>query len=271
MNEQMNLTELNWVAAVFHGVAAVLAWQLLKSKRVTMYDIDFDFSVPQASDIDYPQELKASGGPDVKGLVVLFYLFTCFAHVVYATDFFGKGWYSNAITGWGWNPFRWIEYSVSAGIMAYIIALFAGSKERSAALTVALLIPGLMFQGFTIERELHQNGGYGGADAVLVWGNVAPAWLLYFVKWFIIFNALGRLSTAATDQTGQPLDGRITLLVVSQFVFFTLFGLVNAVQVFRWYTRAGVKDTYLPYEQAYIVLSLVAKVGLGLSVANVLT
>ena len=266
----MSLSRLNWIAAAAHTAAAVVSWQILKSKRVTLYEIDFDLSAPQVSDIDYPQTLKSARGPDIKSLVVAFYLFTAFAHVLYATDFFGKGWYSNAINGWGWNPFRWVEYSVSAGIMAYIIALFAGSKEKSAALTVALLIPGLMSQGFTIEREIHQGSNYKDADAVLVWANVLPAWLLYGVKWFIIFNALRKLQKAHKDQLGTKLDSKVTFLVMSQFIFFTLFGVVNAVQVYRWYKKIGANDTYLVYEKAYIWLSLIAKVGLGLSVGNVL-
>lgn len=132
-----------------------------------------------------------------------------------------------------------------------------------------------MFQGFTIEREIHQNlliKDFAAAkvDAILVWGNVAPAWILYALKWYLIFNALTSLQKDVKNQTGTDLNGKITWLVWLQFVFFTLFGVVNAVQVYLWAVKSPNNVPYIQFEIAYIWLSLIAKVGLGLSVANLL-
>ena len=254
----MNLTYLNWFAALAHATAAVLCIVFLKSKTVPLFKLQFNATVPATSDIDYPQELVPSGTvANIKGLTVAFFLVTAVAHILYATDFFGKGWYSSVINGYGWNPFRWFEYSVTASIMIFIISVIAGNKEQTSAWTVTLITVGLMFQGYTNEREIHQNMLSKDFDATnvdpyIVWGNFIPAWLLYGIKWYIIFSALFSLQTDVKQQTGQDLNGKVTLLVWLQFIFFSLFGVVQSVQVYMWAKRIQPAVSYIPFETAYI-------------------
>ena len=274
--EQMNLTRLNWFAAAAHTTAAVLSMIFLKSKSVPLFKTSFDASVPATSDIDFPQQLVPSGTTvNIKSMTIAFFFITAIAHVVYATDFFGKGWYTSAVFGFGWNPFRWFEYSITAAIMIFIISVIAGNKDNSVAWTVSLITVGLMFQGYTNEREIHQNllakdFAAASVDPYIVWGNFIPAWLLYGIKWYLIFNALVTLQKDIKQQTSGYLDGKVTWLVLLQFAFFTCFGIVQSVQVYMWARRVQPSVPYLNFEVAYVALSLIAKVGLGLSVANLL-
>jgi hypothetical protein len=271
-----SLLRFNWFAAAAHLAAAILSMIFLKRKSVPMYKLQFDASVPATSDLDYPQELVPSGTTtNIKSLTIAFFFITAIAHVLYATDFFGKGWYTSVVFGFGWNPFRWFEYSVTASIMIFIISVIAGNKEQTAAWTVALITVGLMFQGYTNEREIHQNllaksFAEAKVDPYIVWGNFLPAWLLYGIKWYIIFKALFALQDDVKQQTSGTLNGKITLLVWLQFLFFTMFGVVQSVQVSMWARKIQPSVPYLNFEVAYIWLSLIAKVGLGLSVANLL-
>jgi hypothetical protein len=272
----MNLTRLNWFAAVAHTAAAVLSMIFLKSKSIPLFKTSFDASVPATSDIDFPQELVPSGTTvNIKSMVIAFFFITAFAHILYATDFFGKGWYSSVVYGFGWNPFRWVEYSITASIMIFVISVIAGNKDNSVAWTVSLITVGLMFQGYTTEREIHQNlvaKDFSAArvDPYIVWGNFVPAWLLYAIKWYLIFNALVSLQRDVKTQTSGYLSGKVTWLVVSQFIFFSLFGVVQSVQVYLWARKVQPSVPYVNFEVAYVWLSLIAKVGLGLSVANLL-
>jgi hypothetical protein len=153
--------------------------------------------------------------------------------------------------------------------------VIAGNKDNSVAWTVSLITVGLMFQGYTTEREIHQNlvaKDFAAAkvDAYIVWGNFLPAWLLYGIKWYLIFNALVSLQKDVKQQTTGYLDGKVTWLVLLQFVFFSLFGVVQSVQVYLWYRKIQPSVPYVNFETAYVWLSLISKVGLGLSVANLL-
>jgi hypothetical protein len=276
----MSLTTWNSVAAVVH--AGLAAWTLSLPRRdVTLFEYGYKANESPASDLDYSMDIRPSGSVDLKALTVGFFAFTALAHVWYATDAFGSKAYSKAVQGFGWNPYRWIEYSVSASLMIYVISTVAGAKEQNLALTATLLTPGLMLQGLTVERELHQNeiakwaagrGERPEIDPVLVWFNFGPAWFFFALKWFLIWTAFLKLQSDLKAE-GKPLDPKITQLVSIQFVAFSLFGLVQSVQVLGWASsKRGhwAQVRYENYEKAYISLSLLAKAALGISVARLL-
>ena len=281
----MSLVVWNSVAcALFLGFTI---WSLtLPSQSITLYTFAFDTNVSPATDLDYPQKLEPYGTTNLKPFVVAFFAITALAHFLYATDFGAvfrgqSGPYTSAVYGYGWNPFRWLEYSITASLMIWIISVVAGAKEWSTALLATLITPGLMFQGLTTERALHQNAIAKWAeglrakpkdDAIIIWANFAPAWLFFALKWFIILNAFFVLDSELKD-AGKAIDPRITQLVWIQFVGFSLFGVVQSIQVYGW---AGpyknfAQVPYVAYEKAYIVLSFLAKAALGISVARLLS
>lgn len=277
-----SLRSWNVGAAALHMGFAIWALVRLQNKDVTMYKLSYETSVSPASDLDYAMTTKEDGVKNVKSFVVLFFVLTSLAHILYATDFFGKGIYQKAVFGYGWNPFRWIEYSFTAGIMIYLIAIVAGAKESSNALVAALLVPGLMLQGLTVERELHQNELAMWAsrkteikpatDSVLVWANFIPAWIFFAIKWYIIWNAYFELKKQLESE-GKIIDKRITELVLVQFVGFATFGIVQSIQVYSWiYSGRGhwTQSYYINYEKGYIALSFIVKAALGISVSRLL-
>jgi hypothetical protein len=94
-----------------------------------------------------------------------------------------------------------------------------------------------MLQGFTCERELQQNAlhawslkGVGPkpyVDPSIVWSQLAPAWGLFALKWYIILANFSRLVKDA-KAAGQPVDASVTFMVSSQLVFFSLFGVIQS-------------------------------------------
>lgn len=271
--EQSSLRRWNLLAAVLH--ASFVIWTIQKpEKDVTQYKLTFNTATSPASDLDYAVETEATGSVGIRRLTLLFFGVTSLAHVLYATDFFGRGWYTSAISGYGWNPFRWIEYSFTASFMIYVIALVAGAKEQNNALVATLITPGLMLQGLTVERELHQNALAAGkkldVDPILIWFNFLPAWLFFGLKWYIIWSAYFQLQSDLKDD-GKVLDSRIQRLVTTQFIGFALFGVLQTLQVSGWsnHTRFSTYR-YAVYEKAYILLSFVVKAALGISVASLL-
>lgn len=282
-----SLRGLNWGAAALHAAAAVASAVLLSPKQksnrtVQLYttELDVDKLTPETSRVDLPVRLSESSKVDLRNLVVAFFAFTAVSHALYATDFGGRGWYSKAISGWGWNPFRWVEYSVSASIMVYIISVISGTKENVSALAATLITPGLMLQGFTTERELKQNalhdwsmgrGAKPAIDSFIVLSQIIPAWGFFALKWYIILSNYARLVRSAKSST-KPVDPSVTTMVYSQLAFFSVFGLIQTWQVGRWYTaRAGrVEPRFEAYEAAYIVMSAITKLALAGSVAYAL-
>ena len=279
----MSLETWNWTAAILHASFAIWV-TTLPNKKVSTFKFTYKVDEDPVSDLDYELDLQNSKQVSLRDPCVIFFALTSIAHVAYATDFFGRGGYKSSVFGLGWNPWRWLEYSITASIMIYVIALVAGAKEDSTALVAALITPGLMLQGLTVEREIKQNefadwtrsskATSEDVDPILVWSNFGPAWLFFALKWYIIFNAYFQLKKELKDQ-GKPLDSRITSLVYIQFVAFSLFGVVQTAQVYSWVslsrdTSNGKASYYIAYEKAYILLSFLAKAALGISVANLL-
>ena len=279
------LSRWNYVACVLHTAAAIVTYEILKpsgrpKRIINMQHLTYDPDGVSTSRVNLPVTLEDDITFDLKFLVVTFFAITAFAHFLYATDFFGRGWYTQAVLGYGWNPYRWIEYSLSAGLMTYIITVVSGTKEQVSALASGLIVPSLMISGLTTERALNQNSlhkwslkgiGRPNVDNIVVWFNILPSWFLFFTNWFIILVNYTRISRRA-KQSGNPVDWSVSFMVYSQLVFFSLFGVILSYQTYRWATakRGRIEPTFISYEKAYIILSAVTKLALAATVVYAL-
>ena len=138
-----DLKKWNLIASGVHFAAFIFAATYLKSEdsKAITYRNAFDDTVNNISKVDVPIKLEQSGTANLKYLIVAFFAITSLSHLAYATDFGGRGYYSKAILGRGWNPYRWFEYSISASIMIYIISRVSGTKEQVTAVGTALITP----------------------------------------------------------------------------------------------------------------------------------
>lgn len=281
-----NLRKWNYAAAAVHLTATIMAATMLTSKKkreVQMTRLKFkDPITPKDSRVDIPVEMENDVKIDLKFIIVAFFAITSASHFLYATDFGGRGWYSSQVLGFGWNPYRWIEYALSASLMIYLISAASGTKDQVTAVSAALITPGLMINGFTTERTLKQNAIHAWSlaqkttkkpsiDADIVLSNLVPGWFLYFTHWYIILSNYSKLAREA-KAAGKPLDSSVTFMVYSQLIFFSLFGIIQTYQVGRWFTsRPGRSEpAYIQYEKAYIALSAIAKLVLAGTVAYAL-
>jgi len=273
----MDLVKWNVVAAVVHGIAAIVTASIkTKNSQVQMYRHAYDDTQAPLSKVDIPAKLEKSSKQNLKIVIVLFFAITCIFHIIYATDFFGRGYYTQALMGTGWNPFRWVEYSLSASLMIYLISAISGTKDSVSAIAAALITPSLMINGFTTEKELQQNAIHNWSigrgekpdhDSAIIWSNFGPAWALFFVQWYIILSNYVKLAKEAED-AGRPIEGGVKFTVKTQLIFFSLFGVIQTYQVYRWSTSklGRVEPTFMIYEKSYIILSAVTKLALAASV-----
>jgi hypothetical protein len=268
------LTKWNYIFGFLHLGAAIYSGLILKNRARRLVNVErlkFDPDQPiSESRVDIPVKIETKDTVDLKYLLVGFFAVTSAAHFLYATDFFGAGWYTYNLEGFGWNPFRWVEYSISAGLMIYLISIASGTKEQISAISNALITPGLMINGFTNERVLQQNALHTWSldpemprpkvDAEILFSNLIPAWVLFGVHWFVILSNYAKLTKEAREE-GRVLDKSVGFMVYSQLLFFSLFGVIQTYQAYRWITlRPGrIEPSYLIYEKVYIVLSAVTK------------
>ena len=138
------------------------------------------------------------------------------------------------------NPYRWLEYSLSASIMIVLIAMLVGINDIAALLALVGVNASMIGFGWMQERYETPGGGLG------------PFWIgciAGIVPWIAIAVYL------AGPGANQHAPGFVYGIFFSLFVFFNCFAINQWLQ----YKKVGRWSNYLVGERAYVTLSLVAK------------
>ncbi|HUK95911.1 MAG TPA: heliorhodopsin HeR [Gaiellaceae bacterium] len=156
----------------------------------------------------------------------------------------------------GVNPFRWLEYSLSASLMVVLIAMLTGIADYVALLALFAVNAAMIFLGWLMEL-LNPPDRARTRWLPFVLGCVVGA-----VAWIAIAVQIG-LSAGR----GHAPPSFVYAIFVSLFVLFNSFAVNQALQ----YKRVGRWRDYRYGERWYLWLSLVAKSLLAWQVfANVL-
>ena len=141
------------------------------------------------------------------------------------------------------NYARWVEYALSSSVMIWLIAQICSVTDLFTLVALFAVNASMILFGWLQEK--YEVPGEGG---------MLPFWfgcLAGAVPWVVI--ALLLVQPGSSSDAATP--GFVYGIVVSLFVFFNVFALVQWLQ----YRRVGRWRDYLAGEQTYVTLSLVAK------------
>lgn len=144
----------------------------------------------------------------------------------------------------GINPFRWLEYSLSASLMIVLIAMLTGIGDYAALVALFGVNAAMILFGWLMER-MNPPERERTRWLPFVMGCVAGA-----VPWLAIGAQI-----AISAGKGHPPPGFVYGIFVTLFVLFNSFAVNQVLQ----YRRAGRWRDYRYGESWYLVLSLVAK------------
>lgn len=174
--------------------------------------------------------------------VATFLFLSAAAHWLIATVLFPR--YIEKL-GDGQNPYRWIEYSLSASLMIVLIAQLTGISEATTLLALAGVNASMIFFGWLVEH--YETPG-------------KPNWIAFnfgciagIVPWAAI-----TLMVVSPGSSAEP-PAFVYGIFVSLFLFFNTFALNQWLQ----YRGRGRWADYLHGERVYIGLSLAAKSALA--------
>ena len=173
-------------------------------------------------------------------LVALFLFMSAIAHFLLATILYK--WYVNKLKN-HINPARWYEYSFSASLMIFLIAMLVtiydiGTLIALFTLTAVMNLMGLMM-------EIHNQ-----TTKKTNWTSYYIGCISGFIPWVVIFIPL---------ITAESVPDFVIAIFITIAIFFNLF----AINMFLQYKKVGKWKDYLYGEKMYIVLSLVAKSALA--------
>jgi hypothetical protein len=246
------LRVFNGVLAVLHAAqAAVILW------------LSTDFAIPVVETFPQGPPGTATPAPEpwldvaLGPAVALFLLLAAVDHALVAAPRVHRR-YEHVLRR-GRNPFRWTEYSLSATIMVLLIALVCGITDVAALIGIAGANIAMILFGLRMERVNDQ------AHGVVDWEPFVFGCVAGILPWVAIVVVIAGAQRQAPEGEGPP--GFVYAIVVSLFLLFFSFAVVQFLQ----YRRVGRFRDYVHGEQAYLVLSLVAKSALAWQVfANVL-
>jgi hypothetical protein len=145
------------------------------------------------------------------------------------------------------NPLRFIEYSFSASIMLISIALLNGVTDINLITSIGVLTSACQLCGLAVEYV----------------ENIQIKWLLHITGWLqfcwaygIIGHAFFKSIDAASDTTGGGPPSFVYAIVILLFLLYSSFGVVQL-------TELSCEINPYKKEQAYVILSLTAKLLLG--------
>jgi len=158
---------------------------------------------------------------------------------------------------------RWLEYSLSATTMMWLILLFCGQDDLGLLLVVSGSTAGMIWCGWEMEarnagRPLSQSGN-GEEPAPVQWSPFYLGCLLGFFPWAVAFYAL-----AGSNAVGRGPPAFVYGIVFSMMALFFSFAVVQWVQFTsiepgggrRHLSRADAADRA---RERYQLLSLTSK------------
>lgn len=198
--------------------------------------------------------------------VLFFFAFTALAHIFYATDGVGNGFYSSVIAA-GWNPFRWVEYGISASMMSILIGYALGVRDGAQLISLALVTAAMQANGFVVEGALKKAL----VNAPVIVGATASGWLAFVALWLpILYNFIalyldvqGKYKDEVDPDTGKrvQIPSWVWFIVIVQLLHYAGFGFVQLRQIMS--ALKGMPMDFIDVERKYVMLSFTAKLSLA--------
>ncbi len=214
---------------------------------------------------------KTSFDVDTRDLMIAFFAVTSVFHLIYAAGSGEDGYYTNMLVR-GNNMLRWVEYSITSTLMINVISRISGVNNENILKLMTAANVCIMIQGQTTEVVLASKMSKREKIKRVLVPNIT-AWVLLFTIFNIIISKFSQILEDVENgvNKGKPLEEQIKIpdavriAVWSQFGFFSVFGLVQLVQIFREINSEGGGDNYINYEMTYNILSLASKATLGIA------
>ena len=235
------LRNFNGIMGVFHLIQGLIMLILSNdfSLPVTRSFLEFD-PLTETLEPATVTMFNLRIGP----IVASFLFISAIAHFLIATVLYEK-YVANLKKGI--NKYRWYEYSISASVMIWVIAMLTGIYDIGTLLLIFFL--NAMMILFGLRMEIHNQYTEKTDWKPFIYGCIAG-----IIPWIVIFIWL----FGAGGEEGGPPDF-VYYIFITIAILFNIFAINMVLQ----YKKIGKWKDYLYGERMYVILSLVAKSALA--------
>lgn len=230
------------------------------------------------------QQPKKVAMINVVASCMIFFGITAIVHALYAWDGNikglskdGLGFYSTVIKD-GWNPYRWIEYGLTASLMSVILGAVQGTGDILTIVFMGGVTGAMQFGGgYTAESVMRNSivSHIGFVQKQVLLGSSLSAWLLFIFLWFCNFYCFTtvaieikkKFENVIDPETNEPIKVQpfVYFLVIFKFLSYLSFGLIQFYQIYKnWnVTHFSELVNFKNIELLYLILSFISKFGLA--------
>ena len=218
---------------------------------------------------------------------MIFFIITSVFHGLYAWDgvlpYLSKyktGFYSTVIQD-GWNPYRWLEYSISASLMSVILGAVQGTGDIVSIIFMGGVTAAMQFSGFCVETVMRNSivDELGYIQKSVILGATLGGWVLFVILWvcnlycFITINSdiKNKFKGIIDPQTKKPIKTSffVYFIFITKIIGYATFGFIQLYHIAKnWNaTDAFQLITYEKIENLYLILSFLSKFSLAAGVS----
>lgn len=193
-------------------------------------------------------------------VILVFPLLTAIVHAVIAFRFFA---YYKTLVDKKNNWIRWVEYSVTASVMTWVLMQLCGITNIFLLVclgvlgNVAMQLQGHLMEIVNNERYDSMSKKRAQKPVVKTWIPMLVGWVIFLAQWIPTFAYFLSGVLSSSD-----VPWFVYATFIGQFFNYAAFGLVQLL-----YFRGIVFKTYESAEYGYVFLSLFAKTYLALILA----
>lgn len=261
-----SLRRCNLAAGILHGLSfiAALTLVIIFIDQSLMTELRTDYKVYAANATNSTGGTQPdAGGPfavvcsslgfyKLSWVIIAFPAITSLFHLTIALNPELNDAYSRSTLGQGSNPYRWLEYSITASLMGWVIGQLSGVTNVFLLVVLVLVNIAMQYQGYIMEVV-----NVGRKRGTYFWSPVVIGFILFAAQWMPIFVYF---FAAITSDRPVGVDGApwfVYTIVFGLFFQFLLFGMVMTLHY--WGSPKWLRSNY-NNEVAYIILSFTSKV-----------
>ena len=247
------------VTACFHFIQFVILLSFGKTKKIPTH-IDLQLwplhgSNSTTNHFSYLQ--KNTGSLDLEAMIAAFFFLSFAFQFAVGTVFWKRA--AAMLKLRAMQPFRFLEYAVSASLMTLIFAVLVGIEEVSQLWLLFISMAVVMLLGLIQEYQLTFKRSFPALTKFEYFIPHLVGWIAFFAP---VCTFITKFSLSISNGPSKPPDW-VYAIYASQFIIFGSFGITQLAQQIRLYNNyadeAKCARIALQSEFTYIFLSLSAK------------
>lgn len=248
---------LHGSAALCHLIQFAYGEYLIQTKYKNEAYFPLTNNVNSFKEEDKTKNIIITKEYQISQLVPIFSLLSSINHTWAVFDFKR---YISYVDDKGYNPVRWLEFSISAGLMTYLVSSMSGINDIKLLITLGLMNIPLQYSGYSIEKDVGRSLKSNNKQEKLnLYDSAKRQEIMGFQIFLAQMTAIWIAFSTSIIKSSEKVPEYVwSILFIITFLYI-LFGIISVLYLRTAEPNSKSKITFRKIEVYYIILSFVAK------------